>query len=107
MKIDVKNLISTENVKKKVAEELEEQLTSSIKWSLGSTVEEETKKFIKEEIAPEIIKELKKNKNKIVEQFQKDITKIVAGLGEAMIAKAIVNMGSSWKLEKVVKDLFD
>lgn len=106
MEIDVKKLISTENVRVKVTEQLESDLVNKIKWNLEDTLQEEIQKFIKEEVAPVVIRELVDNKEKIIKQLKGDIIKIAAVVGETLLAKAIENLDSSWKVKEIAEKLF-
>ena len=107
MEIDVKKLISTESNKERIAEDLEGDVINKIKWELDDVISKEIKKFVVEEIAPTVIAELAGKKKEIVEQIKKDIVKVVAKLGEAMLAKSIENLDNGWTVRDITGKLFN
>jgi diphthamide biosynthesis methyltransferase len=107
MEIDVKKLISTENIKNKIAQDLEEDIVRKITWKLDSELSEAIEIFVKEEIAPTVMEELMGKKEEIITQLKEDVIKIVVAIGETLVATAIKNLDSSWKVKKIVEELFN
>lgn len=107
MDIKIGELVSTEEVKKKIKSFVEEEMADKVKWALGDSISEQVDEFMKKEIVPEIIKELKKNKTKIIEQLENMIIKLVSELAESMIAIVTKNIEEPYHVKDMVKKLFD
>ncbi len=107
MEINVNELMSGEEVSKRVKKLLEENLAEKVNYALCDAVDDVVKKFVKEEIVPAIIKDLKNNKKEMLKQFENSIVKIVSTLAEGMVASATKHLEDDYHVKDVIKKIFN
>lgn len=98
---------SKEEIKTKVLEQTKETLARQISWSLESEIKEHVGIFVKEEILPELQASLLEQKQVILQGVADGLSQVGVELSKALIAKAVENLGSSWKAGDIAKKLFD
>lgn len=106
MDFDVKKLISTEDVKERVKDIIENEMVIQIEYALGDSIRKQVTEFIGKEIAPDVVKELIKNKEKFINQFKDSVEEIILELGKNMVAIVIKNMEEKYSVIDVIKKLF-
>mgnify|MGYP000974090417 CR=1 FL=1 len=108
MENEIKELmnIDTDFIKKKLQEEMRDEVIRQIKHSLQDEVREVASKFMEEEISEEIRKMLIKIKPQIIEELQESIIKICAELGKNMVENATNSLSNNWTIKSIVEKLF-
>jgi vacuolar-type H+-ATPase subunit E/Vma4 len=96
-----------ERLMKTVEDALFENLKNQLSWSAEAQVKEAVGEFVKKEIVPEIQAYLATHREEIVTQVLGGITECFGLVVGKMTETAVKNLASGYKLQSVMKELFN
>ena len=77
-------------------------ISNQLECALGDSIRVQVNDFIKKEIVPEVIEDLKKNKDKIINQFKDSIMEMMSELAKSMVAIVVKNMEKQYTVKDIV-----
>lgn len=96
-----------ERMKSVALHAMEERIKEQFKWQLPDTIAKEVNDFVTEHIAPEVRAHLIKNKGAILKSVKASADKAGEALGETLLEKVNENLDRSYKMNALLKALFE
>lgn len=98
--------LAFEQIKTQVIETAGRQASWQIEREIATSISGIVSEFIKAEIAPEIIVSLNENKSVIIQAAITAAEEMARLLAQNMTAQLAENLGSSYKRDKIFKEMF-
>ena len=95
---------SQEEIRKQVVQASVDGVTRQLTWKLENEIDTEIKRFFTEDVLPDLTKELREAKPKIIAQLREGVVKSAALIGDKMFDQAKKTI-EGYKGERLLKEL--
>ena len=98
---------SKEEIKEQTKQALKQKIIDTLNWSLSDEIGDIVKEVIDDELKDEIKNTVLESKQQIINEIKPVFITIGAELAKKLETKITENIQSSWKSDKIIKDLFN